>query len=75
MENEGNRSLINKKASEDQFRDFCEFNFGDLSLFSPSLILLENYSFLQHSWRSVTYLEFWTKKAKEEKESAIGHQD
>ncbi len=31
--------------------------------------------FLEHSWSSLAYLEFWSKKAKEEKESTRGHRD
>jgi hypothetical protein len=45
MENEENRGLIHKKASEDQLVtlvSFCQFSFGALSLFlSLSLILLD----------------------------------
>jgi hypothetical protein len=59
MENEENRGLINKKASEDQFIAFVSF-FG--ALFSLSLSLSLSYSwtlrvFLEHSWRSVAYLD------------------
>jgi len=39
MENEENRGLINKKASEDQLVTFSQFKFGALSLFSLSLTL------------------------------------
>jgi hypothetical protein len=40
MENEENRGLIHKKASEDQLVTFCQFSFGALSLFSLSLSLI-----------------------------------
>jgi len=39
MENEENRGINDKKASEDQFVTFCQFNSGALSLFSLSLPL------------------------------------
>ena len=43
MENEENRDLINEKASEDQFIDFCKFSFGALSLsYSWTLIFSWN---------------------------------
>ena len=37
MENEENRGLINKKASEDQFMDHVQCNFGALIILSLSL--------------------------------------
>ena len=47
MENEENRGLIHKKASKDQLVIFCQFSFGNLSLLSLSLILLDRV-FLEH---------------------------
>ena len=49
MENEENRGLINKKASEDQFMAFCQFSFGALILFSLSHTLRH----LDFSWRTL----------------------
>ena len=59
MENEENKSLIHKKAYEDQLVTFCQFNFGTISLFSLSHTLghLEFLGALQH----------WSKKGKEGK--------
>ena len=54
---------------------FCEFNFGALSLFSLSLILLNTQIFLEELLVGVEYLYSWSKKAKEEQESTRGHQD
>ena len=68
MENEENRGLNNKKASEDWYTNFFQVSFRTLS-YSWTLRF-----FLEHSWRSVAYLEFWSKKEKEEQESARGHQ-
>ena len=60
-ENEENRSLIDKKAYEDQFVTFCQFSFVALSLFSLSLYLsLLDTKFLQELWH-------WIKKGKEGK--------
>ena len=73
MENEENRGLIHKKASEDQLGSFCQLNFGVLSLFSLSLILLATYSFLRALLEGMAYLDSWSKKAKEEQDSARGH--
>ena len=56
MENEENRGLIDKKAFEDQLVTFCQFCGGAL-LYSLSHTL-GHLSFLEHSWRSVAYLEF-----------------
>ena len=49
MENEENRGLINKKASEDQLVTFCQFSFGALSLFSLSHTL----GHLEFSWSTL----------------------
>jgi len=46
MENEGNRGLIHKKASKDRLVTFCQFSFGELSLFSFSLSPLDT----EFSW-------------------------
>lgn len=80
MENEDNKGLIDKKASEDGWASlvsvaFCQFSFGDLILFSLSLILLETQSFLGALLESVAYLDAWRKKEEEELESVRGHQD
>ena len=69
MENEENRGLINKKASQDQ----CVSSWLILGQFSfelshYSLSLLEAQSFLGALLESVAYLDFWSKKAKEEQE-------
>ena len=48
MENKENRSLIDKKAYEDQFVTFFLFSFGALSLFSLSHTLGHRV-FLEHS--------------------------
>lgn len=50
MENEENRGLINKKASEDQLVNFFQFSFGALSLFSLSLSLSPTLRHLEFSW-------------------------
>jgi len=76
MENEENRGLINKKTSEDQLASLVWTSFGGVFFYFLSL----SYSwtlrvFLEHSWRSVVYLELWSKKAKEEQESTRGHRD
>ena len=67
MENEENRGAINKKAYEDQFVTFCEFNFGALIFYSLSL----SYSWklrvsLEHSWR---VLHTWSFRAIRKKKS------
>jgi len=41
MENEENRGLVNKKASEDQRIGLGQCSFGALSLFSLSFIILD----------------------------------
>lgn len=53
MENDENRGLIDKKAYEDQFTTFCQFNlflnsFINLSLFSLSITLGHLRFFLGH---------------------------
>ena len=48
MENEENRGLINKNASEDQWERLGQFRFGALSLFSLSLA---------YSWILIFFLE------------------
>ena len=40
------------------------FSFGGTLFYSLSYSLILKV-FLEHSWRSVAYLEFWNKKAKE----------
>ena len=50
MENEKNRGIINKKASEDQLVTFFQFSFGALSLFSPSHALGD----LEFSWSTLS---------------------
>ena len=60
MENEENRGLIDKKASEDQLGPFCQFNFGALSLFSLSL---------SHSWTLRVFLEHFGIGSRKEKEA------
>lgn len=75
MEIEETRGLINKKAFEDQLVTFCQFSFGALPLFSLSLMFLETQSFLGALLEGVAYLDFWSKKENEEKESARGHRD
>ena len=55
MENEENRGLIDKKASEDQLVTFCQFTFGSLPLFSLSYswrlrVLLEHSWWVWHTW-------------------------
>ena len=62
MENEENRGLIDKKASEDQLVTFCQFSFG------ASLSILS----LSHSWTLEGFLEHFSigsRKSKKEKES------
>jgi len=49
MENEENRGLINKKAYEDQYTNFCQFSFEVLSLFSLSHTL----GHLEFSWSTL----------------------
>jgi len=49
MENEENRGLIHKKASEDQLVTFCQFIFRALSLFSLSHTLGD----LDFSWSTL----------------------
>ena len=61
MENEENKGLIHKKASEDQFVTFCQFSFGALSLFSLSFSLLET----DFSWSTLA-LEQERKRRQEE---------
>jgi len=51
MENEENRGLIDKNASEDQLVTFFQWSFGALSL-------LDNWSFLGALWH-------WRKKGRE----------
>jgi len=48
MENEENRALINKKASEDQWARLGQFSFGVLSFLSLSL---------SYSWTLRVFLE------------------
>jgi len=74
MENEENRGLIHQKDSEDQYTEFCQFNFGALSLFSLSHTL----GYLEFSWSTLGecgMLGFLSNKAKEGQESARGHRD
>ena len=73
MENEENRGLIHKNAYEDELESFFQLNFGALSLFSLSLILLGTQSFLGALLEGVAQLDSWSEKAKEEQESARGH--
>jgi len=49
MENEENKSLINKKDYEDQFTEFCQFNLGALSIFSFSHTL----GHVEFSWSTL----------------------
>jgi len=65
MENEENIGLIHKKAYEDHFLTFYQFNFGAISLFSLSYswrirVFLEHCKRVWHTWI------FWSKKTKEE---------
>jgi len=61
MENEENRGLVNRNASEDQLESFWQV-LVELSFYSLSLILLDMHSLLEHSWRSVEYMEFGVKR-------------
>ena len=51
MENEENRGLIHKKASEDQLVTFCQFSVGDLSHYSLSLS--HPFGYLEFSWSTL----------------------
>jgi len=63
MENEENRGLIKILWGS---AGKILTGFGGALFYTLSLILLDTYSFLDHSWRSVAYLEFLIKKEKEE---------
>ena len=78
MENKENIGLINKKASKDQWVGLVSVSLVSSILLELSSILSLSYSCtlrfsLEHSWRSVAYLEFWSNKEKEEKKSVRGH--
>ena len=75
MENEEIRGLVNKKASEDQFTEFCQLSFGALIILSLSLRFLDNQSFLRALLEECIIIGIWSKKVKEEKESTRGHWD
>ena len=61
MENEENRGIIHKKASEDQLVTFCRLIFGALSLYPLSLTL----GHLDFSW-SIFALDQERKRRQEE---------
>ena len=73
MENEENRGLIHKKASQDQLVTFCQFSFRVLSLFSLSHTLGD----LEFPWSTLGGYDMysWRNKVKEEQESARGQWD
>ena len=73
MENEENRGLINKKDFADQLVSFFQCIFGALSLFSLSLSHTLGYlEFSCSTLGECGYLVIWSKKEKEEHESARG---
>ena len=59
MENEENRGLINKRASEDQYIEFFQFSFGALYILSLSL---------SYSWKLRAFLEHSSLGSRKEKE-------
>ena len=65
MENEENRGLTNKKASEDQLVTFCQFKFEALSLYSLSLTL----GHLDFSWSTLALEQGRKSKQRERKKS------
>jgi len=71
MENEENRGHINKKAYEDQFMAFGQFNFGVLSLFSLSHTL----EHLEFSWSTSTLDQERKRRKRGSKRSSKIEQD
>ena len=72
MENEENRDFMDKNVSKDEWVTFCEFIFWSSLII---LSLLDTQIFLRALLEGVAYLEFWSKKEKEEQEITIEHQD